>query len=424
MVRTGEAAFCASCGRSFTARRKRRSRILIAAIVTLGVLIGGGLAAASQKKHHRIEAVVSHASSTTAPPTSTTSTTVPKFSDTDLVRRFGDAVWRVEVEGCGEIASGSGWAIDAHHIVTNAHVVAVDSHPTLRSRHGDTIDGTVIGYSEDPDVAVIQVGSDLSTTLQWAPTAPLEEGEHLLGLGYPVPGTDFSATPGTLVSFQGARQGIRTDAALDHGNSGGPLLTQQGQVAGVTTELALNDRGVQEVPVAYTEADLAATVATMTLHPNSPQATCPEPDPPYDEELPPTEPDVVDPTLPPTTVTDPPTTTTVACPTGAPNAFATATDAEQPDPEYSPDEWDVTVHGTIKNNGTSTVDLSSIEVAINPTGETATGFPDATELRPGASTGFTATTYVTSSIRPAAGSVTLDGWTWGDYEFYDCGNGG
>src|SRR5690606_6691693 len=59
------------------------------------------------------------------------------LTDAELVERFGDAVWRVEVEGCGVTGTGSAFAIDEHHLVTNAHVVGVDPHPRLVSRDGE-----------------------------------------------------------------------------------------------------------------------------------------------------------------------------------------------------------------------------------------------------------------------------------------------
>src|SRR5690606_31757069 len=71
---------------------------------------------------------------------------------------------------------------------------------------------------------------------------------------------------------------IRTDGALDKGNSGGPALTRTGQVAGVVTEMAAND-GLQLVPLLYTATTLEAVVDDMIEDPEPVEPDC---DPDFD----------------------------------------------------------------------------------------------------------------------------------------------
>lgn len=206
-----------------------------------------------------------------------TSTSSASYSDSQLAEIFGDAVYRIEVAGCGTAGSGSGFAVDAHHVVTNQHVVSDDVQPTLVHRDGTRLHGRVVGWLLDPDVAVIQVSNQLSTHLDWAPSNTLAEGDRLLALGYPVPGTDFSAIPGAIVSFEttgDVRRAIRTDANVDHGNSGGPALTSDGRVAGVVTRLADNSYGEQLVPLAFTSAVLEAPVNDIIQNPYDVTSGC------------------------------------------------------------------------------------------------------------------------------------------------------
>ena len=198
------------------------------------------------------------------------------YSTSQLAERYGDAVYRIETSGCGVIASGSGFAIDAHHVVTNQHVVADDIEPTVVHRDGSRLQGQVIGWNIDPDIAVIRVSSDLNTTLDWAPTSTLEVGDSILGLGYPVPSTDFSAIPGTIISFETygeQRRSIRTDASWDYGSSGGPALTAQGLIAGVVTQFAESD-GRQNVPLAFTSAVLKQPIADIIANPSDVVSGC------------------------------------------------------------------------------------------------------------------------------------------------------
>jgi serine protease Do len=139
--------------------------------------------------------------------------------------------------------------------------------PRLVSRNGnEVLEGRVLGWSVRPDVAVIEVDRDLDTRLDWEPASELEEGQQLVALGYPVPATDFTVTRAHILSFQmsgGQREAIRTDGALDYGNSGGPVLTTRGKVAGVVTEMAVSP-GFQTVPLAYTYDRLRSTIDEQT----------------------------------------------------------------------------------------------------------------------------------------------------------------
>ena len=218
-----------------------------------------------------------------APAASTSSTTATTealavaLSNEEIATEFGSAVWEVEATGCDGVWTGSAFAIDPNHLVTNHHVVVTDPTPTLISRDGDRIDGTVIGWSERPDVAVIRTDELLTNWLEWAPTDELNEGERLVVLGYPAPETDFSVTPGNVLSFQirsGAREAIRSDAAIDRGNSGGPALDEQGRVMGIVTEMAMNEGGFQLVPLIFTHAAVEETIDDILDDPETPEPDC------------------------------------------------------------------------------------------------------------------------------------------------------
>ncbi|WP_432485331.1 S1C family serine protease [Kineococcus esterisolvens] len=200
------------------------------------------------------------------------------FSDEELVSRFGHSVFRVDTEGCDYTSTGTAFVIDSRHLVTNHHVVENDASPVLVGRDGRQQAGRVIGWRTSPDVAVIEVTEELDVdALEWADPSELAEGQHLLGLGYPLPEHSFSAVPGAIVSFEsnnGQRSAIRTDGAFDKGNSGGPVLTPAGSVAGVATLIDMNPQGLQIVPMAYTAATLRAHVQAIIENPQSVDVDC------------------------------------------------------------------------------------------------------------------------------------------------------
>jgi hypothetical protein len=139
--------------------------------------------------------------------------------------------------------------------VTNWHVVVGDTEPQLVSHDGTrTISGHVIGMSQQPDVALIEVEEDLPLHLGFVETSALTEGQPLVAMGFPLPLGNYTVTQLAIASFETAganRTGILVDGKIDRGNSGGPSLTTDGRVAGINTAVnvnAISAGGLQTVP--------------------------------------------------------------------------------------------------------------------------------------------------------------------------------
>ena len=243
---------------------------------------GAGVAYSQMDDGTKTLAGGSTAAAQASPSASATASPAPSPSPlaaapAELANRLGPGVLRVQASGCQQEGSGTGFAIDAHHVVTNHHVVSVDPTPELVGRDGSVRQGRVIGWRESPDVAVIEVDERLPTSLQWAETRTLTEGQSLVALGYPVPELDFAVTQADIVSFKmrdGVRQAVRTDGKVDRGNSGGPAVTAEGRVAGVVTEMDSNDGGFQLVALLYTADALADEVSDILANPSDVAPDC------------------------------------------------------------------------------------------------------------------------------------------------------
>lgn len=244
------------------------------------VLVAVGIGVALGRSIGDEDGSVAATASTTAPETTTTEADDDEdgpLSGQELAARYGAAVWEVEADACGDVWTGTAFAIDPNHLVTNHHVVVTDTRPTLISRTGDRIQGRVIGWSERPDVAIIETDALLPQWLEWAPTDELAEGQPLVVLGYPAPEGDFTVTPGTVLSFQvrdSQREAVRSDAAIDRGNSGGPALDTEGRVMGVVTEMAANAGGFQLVPLIFTHDAVSDVVDQILASPGQPEPDC------------------------------------------------------------------------------------------------------------------------------------------------------
>ena len=142
------------------------------------------------------------------------------------------------------VALGSGFIIDpAGYIVTNNHVIEGADEITVTLHDGTSLKAKLIGHDDRTDVALLKV--DSPTPLPAVPFADSDTarvGDWVLAIGNPF-GLGGSVTAG-IVSARGRdiRQGpyddfIQTDAAINRGNSGGPLFNMDGQVIGINTAI-------------------------------------------------------------------------------------------------------------------------------------------------------------------------------------------
>jgi hypothetical protein len=304
-----------------------------------------------------------------------------------LADEAGEAVWLVDAMGCGWRSRGSAFAIDNRHLVTNRHVVANDSSPVLRSRDGRELTGRVIGAKAHPDVALIEVDTDLGKNLEWAPTSALHTREPVVVIGYPRPEHRFKTSTGQLVQFQGTkREAALSNAPIDFGNSGGPGLRADGSVSGLVTQMTLRDDPSERVAILFTAGAVESSLAAFLAKPSKVLSTCglgpdyvPPVPPSYDiDEAPPdAEPvqEVSLPTEPPpatkapqktvpvATVAVAPTTAPVTpqpCPEGRAVAVVQGSAASE-DPD-EPGTWIVDVRGEVTNESTRNVFIERIDV--------------------------------------------------------------
>ncbi|HYY97257.1 MAG TPA: trypsin-like peptidase domain-containing protein, partial [Pyrinomonadaceae bacterium] len=141
---------------------------------------------------------------------------------------------------------GSGFIVDPKGVIlTNYHVVQGMSGIMVKLQTGEQLRGAVIGSDEETDVAVIKVsaGRDLpAVTLGNSDDAQV--GDWVLAIGSPF-GLEQTVTAGIISTKErqtdpGAsfRRFIQTDAAINRGNSGGPLVNMRGEVIGINSQIA------------------------------------------------------------------------------------------------------------------------------------------------------------------------------------------
>ena len=177
----------------------------------------------------------------------------------DVTERVGPAVVRVEtgpkVRNARERGGlGSGIVISPDGLVlTNSHVVGSAKEIRLRDTEGFDTEAHVLGVDPDTDLALLR--ADGARELRYAAlgnSKRLRRGQLVVAIGNPL-GFESTVTAGVVsalgrsirsVSGRTIEDVIQTDAALNPGNSGGPLVSSRGEVVGINTAVILGAQGI------------------------------------------------------------------------------------------------------------------------------------------------------------------------------------
>jgi S1-C subfamily serine protease len=175
-----------------------------------------------------------------------------------VVDTVGPAVVRVDTRGRdgqpGRGGVGSGVVISPDGLVlTNAHVAAAAREIRLSDTEGRTTEARILGIDPDTDLALLR--ADAARSLAYAPlgnSKELRRGQIAIAIGNPL-GFESTVTAGVISALGRSLRGttgrmiedvIQTDAALNPGNSGGPLVSSRGEVIGINTAVILGAQGI------------------------------------------------------------------------------------------------------------------------------------------------------------------------------------
>jgi S1-C subfamily serine protease len=195
-----------------------------------------------------------------------TSKSVVEITSTAATKSDGLGQGEQQAQG-----QGSGFVFDSDgYIVTNDHVVEGADGASVRFWDGSTYDATIVGADPSTDLAVIKVDApaDMLVPLTVGDSTQLTVGEGVVALGSPF-GLEGTITSGIVSALNRQmtspnnftiNNSIQTDAAINHGNSGGPLLNGAGEVVGVNTQIKSESGGSDGIGFAVPSSTVASIV--------------------------------------------------------------------------------------------------------------------------------------------------------------------
>jgi S1-C subfamily serine protease len=190
------------------------------------------------------------------PPVFTDGELLDAYSTTvsDVVDRIGPAVVRVEPLTDGRPSGvGSGVIISPDgFVLTNSHVIQGTRQARLRLSDGRVVEARLIGEDRDTDLALLRAHADGLPFAPLGDSKRLRRGQIAIAIGNPL-GFESTVTAGIVSALgRSLRTGtgrliddvIQTDAALNPGNSGGPLVSSRAEVVGINTAVIMGSQGI------------------------------------------------------------------------------------------------------------------------------------------------------------------------------------
>jgi S1-C subfamily serine protease len=173
-------------------------------------------------------------------------------SVTDVVAGVTPAVVFIFADlGNGWAKGGSGIIIDpSGYILTNAHVIKGAETVIVVLNDSREIPATILGKNETKDLAIIKISGGNFPFVKLGDSATLKPGDEVIAIGYPIADSITISTPtvskGIVSALRndGVNNLIQTDAAINDGNSGGPLVTMEGEVIGINQMKESGSEGI------------------------------------------------------------------------------------------------------------------------------------------------------------------------------------
>lgn len=176
-----------------------------------------------------------------------------ELSNIKVYEKLSPAIVSIEVKMSDGISSGSGCIIDSDGtILTSAHILENSNFITVTTNNGQTYRAKIVqNGTKNKDLALLKIISkEKFTTVKLGNSSDLKVGQKVLAIGNPF-GFNGTLTQGIISRIDYAKNKIQTDAAINPGSSGGPLINTSGEVIGINQAIFNPDNNISNIGIGF-----------------------------------------------------------------------------------------------------------------------------------------------------------------------------
>ena len=170
-----------------------------------------------------------------------------------LYEKINPAIVCIDSHVSDGISCGTGCIIDKRGIIlTSAHVIDVGNNVVVTMSNGQDYNAKLLQrFGENKDIALLKI--DVPTelkTVKFGDSEKIKVGQKVLAIGNPF-GFNGTLTQGIISRIDYAKNRIQTDAAINPGSSGGPLLNKQGEIIGINQAIYNPDDNISNIGIGF-----------------------------------------------------------------------------------------------------------------------------------------------------------------------------
>ena len=172
---------------------------------------------------------------------------------TSLYKKINPAIVSVDAQLTDGISCGTGCIIDKSGIIlTSAHVIDVGKFVMVTMSNGQNYEAKDIKkLGENKDIALLKINVPVKLkTVKMGNSEKIKVGQRVLAIGNPF-GFNGTLTEGIISRIDYAKNRIQTDAAINPGSSGGPLLNKKGEIIGINQAIYNPDNNISNIGIGF-----------------------------------------------------------------------------------------------------------------------------------------------------------------------------
>ena len=170
-----------------------------------------------------------------------------------LYKKINPAIVCIDSQIKRGMSCGTGCIIDKSGLIlTSAHVIESGKNIVVTMSNGQNYDASVVKrFSENEDIVLLKIPvSEELKTVKFGDSEKIKVGQKVLAIGNPF-GFNGTLTQGIISRIDYAKNRIQTDAAINPGSSGGPLLNKKGEVIGINQAIFNPDNNISNIGIGF-----------------------------------------------------------------------------------------------------------------------------------------------------------------------------